>query len=64
MVLKNDKEIFEALLNGERLERVRFEGFGEYIYLNDEGRLVNQEGKPANLYRLHTTDDFKIVKKD
>jgi hypothetical protein len=58
-VLKNDKEIFEALLKGYKIEKVRHAGFGQYIYLKDN-LLVNQNDEPANIYRITTSDLFQI----
>jgi hypothetical protein len=58
-VLKNDKELFEALLNGHKVEKVRHAGFGEYIYLKDN-LLVNQNNEAANLYKITTNDLFQI----
>jgi hypothetical protein len=58
-VLKNDKELFEALLKGHKVEKVRHAGFGEYIYLKDNF-LVNHNNEPANLYKITTNDLFQI----
>jgi hypothetical protein len=60
-VLKNDKELFEALLKGYKVEKVRHAGFGDYIYLKDNF-LVNQNDEAANIYKITTNDLFQIVK--
>lgn len=62
-VLKNDKELFEALLKGHKVEKVRHAGFGEYIHLKDNF-LVNQNNEPANVYRITTNDLFQIIQQD
>ncbi|MDB4330378.1 hypothetical protein N9948_01510 [bacterium] len=59
-VLINDRELMEALLRGEKLEKVRHAGFGEYIYLQ-ENMLVDKHGKPANIYRLSPSDLFQTI---
>lgn len=68
-VIKNDRELLQALLDGEKLEKIRHAGFGEVIYLKDDS-LVNQDGHPANIYRLtsndffQTTDNYNIKEED
>lgn len=61
-MLKNDREIFEALLKGYKVERMRGSGFGRYLYLNKEGNLVDEKGKPSNLFKLNISDNFQIYK--
>lgn len=62
-VLKNDRELLEALLRGEKVEKVRHSGFGDILYL-DNDMLVNSEGKPANIYRITPADLYQTVKEE
>ena len=59
-MLNNDKELFEALLRGERIEKVRHAGFGDYIFLDIDGNLKDKNGIPANIYKITTNDLFQI----
>jgi hypothetical protein len=59
-VLKNDRELLEALLRGEKIEKVRHSGFGNFIHL-DNDTLVDSEGKPANIYKITPSDLFQTV---
>jgi len=55
-----DREVLQALLAGKKLEKLRKQGHGNYIYL-DGDELVDEEGKPANIYRLNKADSFVVV---
>jgi len=55
-----DREILQALLAGKKLEKLRKQGSGNYIRL-DGDELVDEEGKPANIYRLNKADVFVVV---
>jgi len=56
-----DREILQALLAGEKLEKLRHQGEGNYIFLDGED-LVDEGGKPANIYRLNKSDVFVVCK--
>lgn len=60
-ILINDRELLEALLRGEKVEKIRHDGFGNYIHLVN-GNLINEEGSPANLYKITPSDMFQIIK--
>lgn len=62
-ILNNDVELFEALLKGEKIERIRYVGSGDFIHIVDNS-LVDADGNPANIYRLNSADLYQIVKKD
>lgn len=55
-----DREVLQALLAGKKLEKLRHQGSGKYIILDGDD-LVDEEGKPANIYRLNTADVFVVV---
>ena len=54
-----DKEVLQALLAGKRIEKFRYKGSGKYIVLAGDD-LVDEEGKPANIYRLNKADTFVV----
>jgi len=54
-----DKEVLQALLAGKKLEKFRHQGSGKYIYLDGDD-LIDEEGKPANVYRLNKSDIFVV----
>jgi len=54
-----DKEMFKALLDGNKLEKVRQAGSGYFVYLNGED-LVNNLGEPSVLYKITPADRYKI----
>lgn len=58
-----DREVLQALLAGKKLEKLRHQGSGKYIVLDGDD-LVDEEGKPANIYRLNTADVFVVVTKE
>ena len=55
-----DRELLQALLDGKKLEKIRQEGSGRFIYLKDDC-LVDEEGILANIYRLNDMDRHQIV---
>jgi len=55
-----DKEVLQALLAGKKLEKLRKQGSGNYIVLEGD-ELVDEEGKPANIYRLNKADVFVVL---
>lgn len=55
-----DREVIQALLEGKRLEKLRHQGSGNFIVL-DGDNLIDQDGKPANVYRLNKSDVFVVV---
>jgi len=54
-----DREMFIALLDGHKLEKIRQDGYGRFVYLDGDD-LVNNLGEPAVLYKLNPVDRFKI----
>lgn len=56
-----DREILQALLAGKKLEKLRYQGDGKYIFLDGDD-LVDEGGKPANIYRLNKSDVFVVCK--
>jgi hypothetical protein len=58
-----DRETFTALLDGEKIEKVRQEGSGNYIYLKEDD-LVDQNDNPANIYKMNASDCFQLYKGD
>jgi len=54
-----DKEILQALLAGKKLEKFRHKGSERYIFLDGDD-LIDEEGKPANIYRLNKADIFVV----
>lgn len=59
-ILRTDKELLEALLRGDKVEKVRHSGFGVYIHLKN-GQLIDAEGNPANIFRITPSDLFQII---
>ena len=55
-----DREILQALLAGKKLEKLRRQGSGSYIVL-DGDELIDEDGKPANIYRLNKADVFVVI---
>ena len=55
-----DRQMFEALLDGNKLEKVRKEGSGHYVFLDGED-LVDNLGQPAVLYKINPADKYKII---
>jgi hypothetical protein len=52
-----------ASLDGKKIEKIRHAGFGNYIHLvNDQ--LVDQDGCPANIYKITPSDIFQILEED
>jgi len=60
VILKNDRELYEALLRGDKVEKIRHSGFGDVVYLKED-ILVDKNGKPANLYRITPTDTYQTT---
>ena len=55
-----DREVLEALLAGRKLEKRRNKGNGNYIVLDGDD-LIDEDGKPANIYRINQSDLFVIL---
>ena len=58
-ILKTDKEIYEALLQGEKITKISSTKV-DFVHL-ENGYLVDHEGKPSVIYRITHSDNYKIV---
>jgi hypothetical protein len=58
-ILKTDKEIFEALIRGEKIKKLSSTNV-KYVYLKD-GYLIDDSGHLSSIYRLNSQDFYEIV---
>lgn len=58
-ILKTDRDIFESLLRGDKITKLNSTSV-EYICF-DGDNLVDHKGKSATIYRLNSSDWYKIV---
>jgi len=58
-ILKTDKDIFEALIRGEKIKKLSSVNV-LYVYLRD-GYLVDDSGNSSSIYRLNPNDFYEIV---